>query len=78
MSNGHWVIELARSSWGSLSEDEKKVFDDWLKTATRHDVYLLIRHVRQATRRGKMSSVQRFLAVQPAKPPKVDVDPSDD
>lgn len=60
MSNGHWVIELAQRSWAELDDDEQAVFDDWLKTASGRDLYILVRH---AMRPRKSSSVKKMKAV---------------
>lgn len=60
MANGHWVIELAQRSWVELDEDERAVFDNWLRTASGRDLYILVRH---AMRPRKTSSVKKMKAV---------------
>jgi hypothetical protein len=61
MANGRWAAELIDRAWVDLDEDERQVFDDWLKNAKGHDLYILLRHVRRGGRR--QSSVQLFKAV---------------
>jgi hypothetical protein len=57
MSTGHWVIELAQKSWLDLSEDERKVFEEWLRTAEGRDLYLLVRYAMSFRKRSSSQKV---------------------
>lgn len=65
MANGRWVLELTRRNWVDLDEEERQVFEDWLKNAKPHDLYMLIKHVRREAKRRRLSSVKEFNAVTP-------------
>jgi len=60
MANGRFVIELTDRSWVDLAEEEREVFEDWLRYAKGHDLYILVRH---AKRSRKLSSVLNMKAV---------------
>lgn len=62
MAHGNWVIELAQKSWSEMDDDERKVFDDWLKSSTGRDLFLLVRF---ALRYSKQSSASTLKAVSP-------------
>lgn len=65
MANGRWVLELTRRNWVDLDEEERQVFEDWLKNAQPHDLYMLIKHTRREAKRRRLSSVKEFKAVTP-------------
>ena len=58
MTSGPWVIELAQKSWLDMSEDERAIFDDWLRSAKGRDLYLLVRYAMSFRKR---SSSQRVV-----------------
>jgi len=57
MSTGHWVIELAQKSWLDLSDEERKVFEEWLRSAEGRDLYLLVRYAMSFRRRSSSQKV---------------------
>jgi len=62
VANGRIIAaDLIDRAWGELGDDEREVFDDWLRTASGVDLYLLLRYVRR--RRPRTSSVSDLLAV---------------
>jgi hypothetical protein len=60
VSTGRFVIELTDRAWVDLTEEEQEVFDDWLRSAKGHDLYMLVRH---AKRKKKQSSLMNMKAV---------------
>lgn len=52
MTSGPWVIELAQKSWLDLSDEERRVFDDWLASAEGRDLYLLVRYAMSFRKRS--------------------------
>jgi len=60
VSIGRFVIELTDRAWVDLTEEEQEVFDDWLRNAKGHDLYMLVRH---AKRKKKQSSLMDMKAV---------------
>jgi len=60
MSNGRFIIELTDRPWVDFTQEECDVFDDWLRNAKGHDLYILVRH---AKRVRKQSSVMNMKAV---------------
>lgn len=71
MSSGARILELAERSWRRLRPDEREVFADWLLSAGPHDLYLLIRYLRQEARHLRQQQ-QRELEMDEDAMPQVD------
>lgn len=57
MTTGHWVVELSQRSWLDLSEEEKQVFSEWIRTAEGRDLYLLVRYAMSFRKRSSSQKV---------------------
>lgn len=57
MTTGPWVVELAQRSWLDLSEDERAVFSEWLRSAEGRDLYLLVRYAMSYRKRSSSQKV---------------------
>ncbi len=54
--HGRIVMELCEKNWASLTDEEREVFDEWLKGASGEDLYMLLRHGRRMWSRNRPSS----------------------
>lgn len=60
---GRADLELVSKPLSQLSEEDREVFDQWLKKASGADLYLLLYDARQRWRRPRRSSSITMAAI---------------